>query len=78
MQTKKRFENTPAPGNWSGDYARRFPFFLFTCHVLGPIGMKILDFITLYLRTTSDPTTSSILAIFMVGISGSSSMNAYC
>lgn len=43
-----------------------------------PIGMKILGIFigTLYLWTTSDPTTSSILAIFMVGISGSSNMNA--
>lgn len=43
-----------------------------------PLGMKILGIFigTLYLWTTSDAITSSILAIFMVGISGSSNMNA--
>ena len=55
-----------------------FPILPIQLPCITPIGMKILGIFigTLYLWTTSDPTTSSILAIFMVGISGSSNMNA--
>ena len=43
-----------------------------------PMGMKILGIFigTLYLWTTSDAITSSILAIFLIGVSGCSNMNA--
>ena len=42
-----------------------------------PIGMEILGIFigTLYLWTTSDPIISSILSIFLVGLSGYSTMN---
>ena len=53
-----------------------FPILPIQLPCITPIGMKILGIFigTLYLWTTSDPTTSSILAIFMVGISGSSNI----
>ncbi len=55
-----------------------FRFLPFQLPHITPIGMKILGIFigTLYLWTTSDAITSSILAIFMVGISGSSDMNS--
>lgn len=55
-----------------------FRFLPFELPCITPIGMKVLGIFigTLYLWTTSDPITSSILAIFMIGISGSSNMNA--
>lgn len=42
-----------------------------------PLGMEILGIFigTLYLWTTSDPIASSILAIFMVGLSNYGTMN---
>lgn len=55
-----------------------FRFLPFSLPCITPLGMKILGIFigTLYLWTTSDAITSSILAIFMVGISGASNMNA--
>lgn len=54
-----------------------FRFLPFQLPHITPMGMKILGIFigTLYLWTTSDPLTSSILAIFLVGISGISNMN---
>ena len=55
-----------------------FRFLPITLPCVTPLGMKILGIFigTLYLWTTSDAITSSILAIFMVGISGASDMNS--
>ena len=54
-----------------------FRYLPFQLPCITPIGMEILGIFigTLYLWTTSDPIISSILSIFLVGLSGYSTMN---